>query len=74
MISHKVHAVIGHIKQQDFDLDKADLFLMDPYQVMAHFGIGELFTEWEEAEFMTEIEKLADRYQTSQIVNSVFEA
>lgn len=74
MISHKVHAIVEYIKGLDFDLDMTDVTEMSPYQIMAHFGIGELLTEWEEAEFLSQMELLADRYQTSQIVSSVFEA
>jgi hypothetical protein len=74
MNSCKVNAVIEHIKSCDmFDLDWMDLDEMSPYDVLDHFGVDEIFNEWEEAEFMTEIEKLAWNYQTGEIVKSVFE-
>lgn len=74
MNSCKVNAVIEYIKSSGmFDLDWMDLDEMSPYDVLDHFGVDEIFTEWEEAEFMIEIEKLAWNFQTGKIVESVFE-
>ena len=66
--SAKISAIISYIKSNDLmDLNWIDLKGMTAYDVLDHFGIGELLTEWEEALLMCEMELMAHPVQTSEI-------
>ncbi|MGB6012978.1 MAG: hypothetical protein WBI57_17090 [Desulfobacterales bacterium] len=74
-MSDKVNFLVGYIRSNDiFDLDVMDLRFMNGHDVLRHFGISELLSEWEEALFMMEMGCLAQRYQTLKILKSLPES
>ncbi|MBW1803877.1 MAG: hypothetical protein JRJ85_24485 [Deltaproteobacteria bacterium] len=56
------------------DLDFMDVQSMGACDVLKHFGIVEPLPEWEQALLMIEIEKLAERFQTAEIISTVSQA
>jgi hypothetical protein len=67
-MSFKVNAMVSYIRLNDiFDLDVMDLDDMSPYDVLDHFGLGEVLDENEEALLMDEMYRLAGAVQTAEI-------
>ena len=70
-MSHKVNALVSYIRGNDlFDLDVMDLDGMNGFEVLDHFGLGELLDENEEALLMDEMYRLAQGLQTAEIVRN----
>ena len=70
-MSCRVNALVSYIRFNDlFDLDVMDLDGMSPYDVLDHFGLGELLDENEEAFFMDEMYRFAGRFQTAEITRN----
>lgn len=75
MSSVRVNRIIGFIMSNDMiDLDYMDVQSMGACDVLKHFGIEEPLTEWEQALLMIEIEKLAEQFQTAEIISTVSHA
>ena len=67
-MSFKVNGLVSYIRLNDiFDLDVMDLGGMSPYDVLDHFGLGEILDENEEALLMDEMYRLAGVVQTAEI-------
>lgn len=70
-MSQKVNALVNYIKCNDlFDLDVMDLLEMNGLQVLEHFGIRQMLSEWEEALFMQDMFRLAASFQTAEIARN----
>ena len=65
----KVHAVIEYIKyQNDFCFDVLDV-LESPENILNHYSIFLTFTEEEMKMIQSELKKLAEEFQTQEMVN-----
>ena len=70
-MSFKVNGMVSYIRFNDiFDLDVMDLDEMNCFEVLEHFGLGELLDENEEALFMDEMYRLAGAVQTAEITRN----
>ena len=68
MCNKKVHAVIEYIKNNNnFCFDILDV-LESPENILNHYSIFLTFTDEEMKMIQTEFKKLAEEYQTSEIV------
>ena len=69
MCNPKVHAVIEYIKyHDDFCFDIWDV-LESPENILNHYGIYLTFTEEEIKMIQQELKKLAEEFQTQEMVN-----
>ena len=70
-MSFKVNGMVSYIRFNDlFDLDVMDLDEMNGFEVLDHFGLGELLDENEEALLMDEMYRLAGAVQTAEITRN----
>lgn len=68
MCNPKVHAVIEYIKfQNDFCFDVLDV-LESPQNILNHYSIFLTFTEKEMKLIQQELKKLAEEFQTNEMV------
>jgi len=68
MCNTKVHAVIEYIKyQNDFCFDVLDV-LESPENILNHYGLFLSFTEEEMKMIQAELKKLAEEFQTTEMV------
>ena len=74
--SLRVYNIIQHLQSNDsFNLDWMDLHEMTEEDVLKHFDLAGLaLTEHEKNEFIVEVTKQAQKYQTAEIVRGMFEA